>query len=67
MDHRGRGPTATVVEHERPVELVNHFLVFDKGAGDLVQVETLVDGRPNPEGGRFDVAAPTGPQAPAPP
>ncbi|MCB0962026.1 MAG: hypothetical protein KDA98_01770 [Acidimicrobiales bacterium] len=49
-----RGPTDTVVETERPVELVNHYLVYDKARGDLVQVETLVDGRANPEGSRFD-------------
>jgi ATP-dependent RNA helicase HelY len=58
----GRGATATVIEHERPVELVNHYLVADRGAGDLVRLPTLVDGRPNLEGGRFDVAAPTGPR-----
>ncbi|MEO6988708.1 MAG: DEAD/DEAH box helicase [Aquihabitans sp.] len=49
-----RGDIDLVVETERPVELVNHFLVFDKGSGELVQVETLVGGRPNPEGDRFD-------------
>ena len=53
-----RGHTELVVEHERPVELVNHFLVFDKGNGELVQVETLVGGRPNPEGDRFDGGVP---------
>jgi ATP-dependent RNA helicase HelY len=57
-----RGPTETVVEHERPVDLVNHFLVYDKGRGDLVQVETLVDGRPNPEGSRFDAPVVEGPK-----
>jgi ATP-dependent RNA helicase HelY len=57
-----RGPTETIVEHERPVDLVNHFLVYDKGTGDLVQVETLVDGRPNPEGTRFDAPVPDGPK-----
>jgi ATP-dependent RNA helicase HelY len=57
-----RGPTETVVEHERPVDLVNHFLVYDKGTGDLVQVETLVDGRPNPEGTRFDAPVADGPK-----
>lgn len=57
-----RGRTETVVEHERPVDLVNHFLVYDKATGDLVQVETLVDGRPNPEGTRFDPPAQTGPR-----
>ena len=57
-----RGETETVVEHQRPVELVNHYLVFDKGSGDLVQLPTLVEGRPNPEGGRFDAPAPQGPK-----
>jgi ATP-dependent RNA helicase HelY len=49
-----RGPTETVVEMERPVELVNHYLVLDRAEEQVVQVETLVDGRPNPEGSRFD-------------
>ena len=49
-----RGPTEVVVETERPVELINHFLVFDKATRQLVQVETLVGGRPNPEAERFD-------------
>ena len=57
-----RGRTEIVVEHERPVDLVNHFLVYDKATGDLVQVETLVDGRPNPEGGKFDPPAISGPR-----
>lgn len=55
-----RGPTATIVEHERPVELVNHFLVYDKANDRLVQLETIVDGRVNPEGSRFDAPAPEG-------
>ncbi|MGI8757188.1 MAG: DEAD/DEAH box helicase, partial [Acidimicrobiales bacterium] len=54
-----RGSTDTVVEHERPVELVNHFLTYDKATGDLVQVPTLIGGRANPEGDRFDAPAPT--------
>ncbi len=57
-----RGPTATVVEHERPVELVNHYLVAEKASGNLVQVRTLVDGRPNREGDRFDAAEQSGPR-----
>jgi ATP-dependent RNA helicase HelY len=57
-----RGPTETVVEFERPVELVNHYLVHDKGERRLVQVETLVDGRANPEGSRFDAPVTTGPR-----
>lgn len=52
-----RGRIRTVVEHERPVELVNHYLVYDKGSGELVQALTLLDGRPNPEGTRFDAPA----------
>ena len=56
-----RGETETVVETERPVELVNHFLVYDKVANELVQVQTLVGGRPNPEGTRFDAPV-TGPR-----
>ncbi|MCB0977771.1 MAG: DEAD/DEAH box helicase [Acidimicrobiales bacterium] len=57
-----RGRTETVVETERPVELVNHYLVFDRVAGELVQVETLVGGRPNPDGDRFDSPVPSGPR-----
>ncbi|MBX3287576.1 MAG: DEAD/DEAH box helicase, partial [Actinobacteria bacterium] len=57
-----RGPTATVVEHERPVELLNHFLVHDKASRRLVQLPTLVDGRPNPEGHRFDAPHDQGPR-----
>jgi len=57
-----RGATDLVVEHERPVELVNHFLVYDKATGDLVQMPTLVGGRPNHEGTRFDAPAPSGPR-----
>jgi ATP-dependent RNA helicase HelY len=46
-----------VVELERPIELVNHYLVLDRATDQLVQVETLVDGRANPEGSRFDAPA----------
>ena len=52
------GPTATVIETERPIELDNLFMV-----GDQVEptsphlIPTLVDGRPNPEGERFDLTA----------
>lgn len=49
-----RGPTATVVETERPVELENLYLVGDRVSGQLHLVPTLVDGRPNREGARFD-------------
>ncbi|HEX2576763.1 MAG TPA: DEAD/DEAH box helicase, partial [Aquihabitans sp.] len=57
-----RGRTETVIEHERPVELVNHYLVYEKATGNLVQLPTLVGGRPNPEGDRFDASANDGPR-----
>nr|MBA3281246.1 RNA helicase [Acidimicrobiia bacterium] len=57
-----RGHTETVIEHERPVELVNHYLVYQKATGDLVQLPTLIGGRPNPEGDRFDPPAMDGPK-----
>ncbi len=52
-----RGPTATVVETKRPVELLNHYLARDKHEPDLVLIPTLVDGKPNPQGERMDNAA----------
>ncbi|MCU1352812.1 MAG: superfamily helicase [Acidimicrobiales bacterium] len=57
-----RGPVATVVEHRRPVELVNHFLVHDKLERQQVMLPTLVDGRANAEGHRFDAADLTQPK-----
>jgi ATP-dependent RNA helicase HelY len=53
-----RGPTALVVEHERPVELDNLYLVGDRTGDRLHLIPTLVDGRPNPEGERFDIEPP---------
>lgn len=51
-----RGPTDVVVEERRPVELTNTYLVGDKtGGGRLRMIDALLDGRPNPEGHRFDV------------
>jgi ATP-dependent RNA helicase HelY len=49
-----RGPTDAVIETRRPVELVNTYLVGDKSTPHLHFLPTLVDGRPNPEGPRFD-------------
>jgi ATP-dependent RNA helicase HelY len=51
-----RGPTATIVEQERPVELVNLYAVSDRTSERLHLIPTLLDGRPNPEGHRFDPA-----------
>jgi ATP-dependent RNA helicase HelY len=49
-----RGPTGVVVEETRPVELVNLYCAGDKSSERIHLVPTLVDGRPNPEGYRFD-------------
>jgi ATP-dependent RNA helicase HelY len=49
-----RGPTATVIEDRRPVELDNLYCVGDKDSPELHLLPTLVDGRPNPEAGRLD-------------
>jgi len=49
-----RGPTTTVVEHHRPVELDPLFLVGDRHSEHDHLLPLLVDGRPNPEGQRFD-------------
>jgi ATP-dependent RNA helicase HelY len=59
-----RGPTATIVEHERPIRLDPLMLVGDRSAEREHLVPLLVDGRPNPEGHRFDVDRPTGPPGP---
>ncbi len=49
-----RGPTATVVEERRPVELVNLYAAHDKTSRDTLVIPTLTDGRPNPVGERLD-------------
>lgn len=49
-----RGPTGIVVETARPVELTNLYAVGDRRGDRLHILPTLVDGRPNPEGDRFD-------------
>ncbi len=49
-----RGPTAVVVEQTRPVTLDNWYLVEDRQTDDLLLVPTLVEGRANPDGSRFD-------------
>lgn len=48
-----RGPTELVMHHERPVELTNLFLAADREGRRMQLIDTLVDGRPNPEGHRF--------------
>jgi len=48
-----RGPTDTVIETERPVELTPWYLVGDRGAEQDHLFEVLVDAKPNPDGLRF--------------
>jgi ATP-dependent RNA helicase HelY len=50
-----RGPTATVIETERPVELDNLFMVGDKSSEAPILIPTLINGRANSEGERFDL------------
>jgi len=59
-----RGPTTSVVETRRPVDLVHLFGVEDRHAEGLTVIPTLVDGRPNPEGERFDRRGARGPRRP---
>ena len=49
-----RGPTATVLETRRPVELVNLYLVGDRQSETPLLIPALVDGQANVEGDRFD-------------
>ncbi|MCO5319479.1 MAG: DEAD/DEAH box helicase [Microthrixaceae bacterium] len=49
-----RGPTRTVIEHRRPVELDLLYLVGDRHAEEDRLVPMLVDGGPNPRGASFD-------------
>lgn len=49
-----RGTTELVVETKRPVELTNLYVVGERKGDHLHVLPTLVDGRPNPEGHRFD-------------
>jgi len=49
-----RGPTEVISETARPVELTNLYAVGDRRGDRLHVIPTLVDGKPNPEGDRFD-------------
>ncbi len=53
------GPTAVVVESRRPVPLTNLYAVGRRRSDTVRIVPTLTDGRPNPEGSRFDAPAPS--------
>jgi len=49
-----RGRTEVVLETQRPIRLEHLFLAAERGGHRLHLLPVLVDGRPNPEGGRFD-------------
>ena len=49
-----RGATTTIVETERPVDLHPLYLVGDRASEREHLLPILVDGRPNPDGERFD-------------
>ena len=48
------GPTAVVAERRRPVPLTNLYAVGRRRSDSVRIMPTLVDGRPNPQGSRFD-------------
>jgi ATP-dependent RNA helicase HelY len=58
-----RGATATIVEQKRPIELVNLYCVEDRTSDVTHLIPTLVDGHPNREGDRFDLAGPRDPRS----
>ncbi len=49
-----RGETATIIEHQRPVELEHLYAVSDRVEERLRVIPTLVHDRPNPDGPEFD-------------
>ena len=49
-------PCTSVTETTRPVQLHNSFFVGEKSARENHVVDTLVKGRPNPKGKRYDPA-----------
>ena len=55
--NRVHGPTAVVAESRRPVPLTNLYAVGRRRSDAVRLVPTLVDGRPNPDGRRFDAPA----------
>jgi ATP-dependent RNA helicase HelY len=54
-----RGPTDTVLEHRRPIELDPLLFVGDRSSEREHLVPLVVNGHPNPEGHRFDADRPT--------
>ena len=54
-----RGPTRVVIEGRRPVELLNMYAYGDKANDEIVLVDTLVNGAPNPKVLRLESGEPT--------
>src|SRR5690606_8319030 len=52
-----RGPTESILEERRPVELENLYLVHDRTNDRLRLLPTIVDGRPNADALRLDASA----------
>ena len=52
-----RGPTESILEERRPVELENLYLVHDRTHDRLRLMPTIVDGRPNADALRLDASA----------
>lgn len=52
-----RGPTRTVLEDRRPVQLDNHYLIGDQTHDRLHLLPVLVSGRPNTDAIRLDAEA----------
>jgi len=55
-----RGDTDLVVEHQRPVELENLYLVGERKSAKLHLMKTLISGKANQKGFRFDADLRTG-------
>ena len=55
--NRVHGPTAVVAETRRPVPLTNLYAVGRRRSDAVQLVPTFADGRPNPQGSRFDAPA----------
>ena len=54
--NRVHGPTAVVAETRRPVPLTNLYAVSRRRSEAVELLPILVDGEPNPKGGRFDLS-----------
>jgi ATP-dependent RNA helicase HelY len=56
-----RGETTAIIEHRRPVELHDLYLLGDRASEGLLLLPTLVDGRPNAEAAALDAKVVRGP------